>query len=118
MQASTATTVAALQQKTKEVFSEDVINASPFAKELYKQVRNKVKKLDDIQKAEEKLKEKGAKITEDQSEKLKNKQSFIQSVQQQIEAFEVYKRTEFVLIQQRLAAAAEEVPKVEVVVET
>lgn len=35
------------------------MNASPFAKELYKLVRNKVKKLDDIQRIEERIKEVG-----------------------------------------------------------
>ena len=62
---SAATSVANLQQRTKEAFSEDVINNSSFAKELYKLVRNKVKKLDDIQKIEEKLKEKGTKLNEE-----------------------------------------------------
>ena len=37
------------------------MNTSPFAKELYKVVRNKVKKLDDIQKIEERIKEVGIK---------------------------------------------------------
>lgn len=63
---TTSNQVTKLQQRAKDLFSEDVMNASPFAKELYKQVRNKLKKLDDIVKIEEKQKEKGAvKITEE-----------------------------------------------------
>jgi hypothetical protein len=54
-------TIAYLQQRTKDLFSQDVMNTSPFAKELYKVVRNKVKKLDDIQKIEERIKEVGIK---------------------------------------------------------
>ena len=86
-----------------------MINGSQFAKELYKIVRNKVKKLDDIQKMEEKLKEKGAKLTEDQAEKLKNKSNFMQSVQQSLEAFEIYKKTEYAtIVAQRQANEAAE----------
>jgi hydroxymethylpyrimidine/phosphomethylpyrimidine kinase len=61
-------TIAYLQQRTKDLFTVEVMNASPFAKELYKLVRNKVKKLDDIQRIEERIKEVGAKnatITEE-----------------------------------------------------
>ena len=59
------------------------MNASPFAKELYKLVRNKVKKLDDIQRIEERIKEVGSKnanLTEEQQEKLQNKENYMQSV--------------------------------------
>jgi aspartyl aminopeptidase len=90
-------TIAYLQQRTKDLFSQEVMNASPFAKELYKLVRNKVKKLDDIQRIEERIKEVGAKnasLTEEQQEKMQNKESYMQSVQQTIEAFEIYKSTE------------------------
>ncbi len=44
-----------MQQKIKENFTEHILLTSPFAKELYKQVRNKAKKLDDIKKIEERL---------------------------------------------------------------
>jgi fructose-1-phosphate kinase PfkB-like protein len=60
------------------------MNASPFAKELYKLVRNKVKKLDDIQRIEERIKEVGIKnmtLTEEQQEKLQNKDNYMHSVQ-------------------------------------
>jgi hypothetical protein len=98
---TTANQVVKLQQRAKDLFSEDVINASPFAKELYKQVRNKLKKLDDIVKIEEKQKEKGAvKITEEQAEKLKNKDNFLSSVLQALEYFEIYKKQEFAVAQQ------------------
>ena len=73
------------------------MNASSFAKELYKLIRNKVKKLDDIQKIEDRIKEVGAKaaiLTEEQTEKLQNKENYMQSVQQTIEAFEIYRQTE------------------------
>jgi hypothetical protein len=98
---TTANQVVKLQQRAKDLFSEDVINTSPFAKELYKQVRNKLKKLDDIVKIEEKQKEKGAvKITEEQAEKLKNKDNFLSSVLQALEYFEIYKKQEFAVAQQ------------------
>ncbi len=59
------------------------MNASPFAKELYKLVRNKVKKLDDIQRIEDRIKEVGIKnitLTEEQQEKIQNKENYMQSV--------------------------------------
>ena len=62
-------TIGSLQQRIKDLFTLEVMNASPFAKELYKNVRNKVKKLDDIQRTEERIKEVGVKnaiITEEQ----------------------------------------------------
>ena len=37
---TTAKDVAQLQQRTKELFSEEVMQGSAFAKELYKKVRN------------------------------------------------------------------------------
>jgi hypothetical protein len=72
-----------LQQRTKDLFTQETMNASPFAKELYKLVRNKVKKLDDIQRIEERIKEVGSKnanLTEEQQEKLQNKENYLQSV--------------------------------------
>jgi len=59
------------------------MNASPFAKELYKLIRNKVKKLDDIQRIEDRIKEVGIKnitLTEEQQEKIQNKENYMQSV--------------------------------------
>ena len=92
------------------------MNASPFAKELYKLIRNKVKKLDDIQRIEERIKEVGAKaanLTEEQTEKFQNKDNYMQSVQQTIEAFEIYKQTELAaLMSKQEAAPAKEAPKV------
>lgn len=93
----TPTTIIA---RTKAIFTPEVLEASPFAKELYKIVRNKVKKLDDIVRIEERVKDvKGdisKLITEEQADKLKNKEAYMQSVQQSLEAFEIYKNSEFV----------------------
>ena len=97
-------TIAYLQQRTKDLFTQDVMNASPFAKELYKLVRNKVKKLDDIQRIEERIKEVGIKnmtLTEEQQEKLQNKDNYMHSVQQTIEAFEIYRSTELAALMQK-----------------
>lgn len=69
------------------------MNVSPFAKELYKLIRNKVKKLDDIQRIEERISQK-ANLTEEQEEKYQNKESYMQSVLSTIEVFEIYKATE------------------------
>ena len=48
-------TPATLIQRSKNLFTQEVLEASPFAKELYKIVRNKVKKLDDILRIEDKF---------------------------------------------------------------
>jgi hypothetical protein len=91
------------------------MNASPFAKEIYKLIRNKVKKLDDIQRIEERIKEVGAKaanLTEEQTEKLQNKDNYMQSVQQTIEAFEIYKQTELAALMSKQEAPTKEAPKV------
>lgn len=53
-----------LNKRVKNLLTEEVTNVSQFAKELYKTVRGKVKKLEDIKFIEEKLKG-GAKINED-----------------------------------------------------
>lgn len=37
-------------------------------------------------------------LTEEQAEKLKNKQSYLHSVLQSLEAFEIYKKTEFLVL--------------------
>ena len=91
-------TITYLQQRVKDLFTQEVMNASPFAKELYKTVRNKVKKLDDIQRIEDRIQEnkavKGAPaivLTDEQKEKMDNKDEYIKSVQQTIELFEIYK---------------------------
>ncbi len=95
-----------LNKRVKQLLSEEVMNSSPFAKELYKQVRGKVKKLDDIKNIEEKQKG-GLPINEDQREKLKNKEPFIQSVQAALETFEIYKKSEY---GQSTLPAAQEAP--------
>ena len=61
-------TPALVIQRTRNLFTPEVLEASPFANQLYKVIRNKVKKLDDIVRIEERVKEhKGdmTKITED-----------------------------------------------------
>ncbi len=61
-------TPATIIQRTKTLFTPDVLEASSFANQLYKVIRNKVKKLDDIVRIEERVKEhKGdlSKITEE-----------------------------------------------------
>lgn len=47
-----------MQQRIKEIFTDSFTNYNNFTKEVYKQVRNKGKKLDIIYKIEEKI-EKG-----------------------------------------------------------
>jgi|LauGreDrversion4_2_1035121.scaffolds.fasta_scaffold1195832_1 hypothetical protein len=101
-----------LQAKVKEVFNEEILKTSSFAKELYKQVRNSSKKLDDVLNIEAKLKQKGVKVTEEQLDKVKNKDGYIQTIKISIEIFELYKRTDFAEAQkleaEREAAAAAE----------
>jgi hypothetical protein len=88
-------TISSLVQGTKDIFTTEIQNASPFSKELYKQVRNKLKKLDDVQRIEERVKEAGeSSITEEQAEKLRNKDTYMQQVEQVVSIFEIYKATE------------------------
>ena len=47
-----------MQQKIKEVFTEDLVKQDKFVAKLYKEIRNAGKKLDKIAKAEEKLAQK------------------------------------------------------------
>ena len=68
-----------MQQRIKEVFTDQFINYNNFTKEIYKQVRNKGKKLEDIAKIEDKIANK-QKITQEQSEKLKLKDEHTQFV--------------------------------------
>lgn len=98
-----------LNKKVKILLSDETTSVSPFAKELYKTIRGKVKKLEDIKLIEEKIKA-GGKINEDQTQKLSQKDSFIQSVQLALETFEVYKKSEFtgLLAQKQQAEAAAE----------
>lgn len=65
-----------LNAKVKSLLSEDTTSVSLFAKELYKSIRGKVKKLEDIKLIEEKIKG-GGKINEDQQQKYAQKDSFI-----------------------------------------
>ena len=58
-------------------------------KELYKKVRNNTKKLEDVNKIEQKLRE-GAKINNDQQDKLNKKQLYQQSVDESTELFDLY----------------------------
>ena len=53
-----------LNKSVKSLLSDDITSVSPFAKELYKKVRNNVKKLEDIRAIEEKMKVPHAKIDE------------------------------------------------------
>jgi len=86
-----------LNKRFKGLLTEEVLSASSFAKELYKTVRSKVKKLDEIKFIEELVKS-DVKINECQAEKFKNKEALIQSVQLSLEAFEIYKKTEYVTL--------------------
>lgn len=61
-----------MQQRIKEVFTDQFANYNNFTRELYKQVRKIGKKLEDIAKIEEKIANK-QKITQEQQEKLKLK---------------------------------------------
>lgn len=83
-----------INKRVKGLLNDETTSVSPFAKELYKTLRGKVKKLDDIKKIEE-IGKQGGKINEDQAEKLKNKEPFITSVQLHLDAFEIYKKAEF-----------------------
>lgn len=44
-----------MQQRIKDIFTDSFMNYNNFTKEVYKQVRNKGKKLDIIYKIEEKI---------------------------------------------------------------
>jgi len=94
-----------LNKRVKSLLSEEITAVSPFAKELYKKVRNNVKKLEDIRTVEEKIKAGNSKIDEAQAEKLRNKDSYIQSVQLSLETFDIYKKTELVQRQAEVEAA-------------
>lgn len=80
-------------------------------------MRNNSKKLEDITKIEERVAQK-VNITQDQQNKLNLKDYLVQSVQETIDAFEVYKKTEYQTLlklqQQVLAPPVKEEP-VEVV---
>lgn len=60
-----------------------------FTTELYKKVRNTAKKIDQATKAEEMVKNK-QKITEEQQEKLKNKQSMQVTIDEIISIYKLY----------------------------
>ena len=92
-----------LQLRVKEVFTEEILKSSTFAKELYKQVRNNAKKLDDVINVEQKLKVKGFKATDEQIEKVNNKDSYIQTVKLSLDVFELYKRTDYTEAQKAAA---------------
>ena len=62
-----------------------------FTKELYKLVRGKGKKLEDIAKVEERMAENKI-ITEEQKDKLVNKEAFTQDVLRILEVAELYKK--------------------------
>jgi len=94
-----------LQAKVKEAFPESVTKASTYAKELYKVVRNNSKKLDDVLMIEAKLKAK-EKVTEEQMDKVKNKESYIQVLRLTLENFELFKKTDFAESQKAAAEAA------------
>lgn len=79
-----------MQQRIKEVFTDQFANYNNFTRELYKQVRKIGKKLEDIAKIEEKIANK-QKITQEQQEKLKLKDDHTQYVHQVLEIMEVYK---------------------------
>jgi hypothetical protein len=85
-----------LNKRVKSLLSEEITNVSPFAKELYKKVRNNVKKLEDIKAIEEKIKAGNAKIDEAQREKLTNKAKFTEEVKQSLNAFEIYRQSELI----------------------
>jgi hypothetical protein len=76
-----------MQQRIKEVFSDQFVNYNAFTKEIYEQVRNRGKKLEDILKIEEKLANK-QKVTNEQLEKVKLKNDHTQYVQQVLEIME------------------------------
>ncbi|CDW72526.1 UNKNOWN [Stylonychia lemnae] len=80
-----------MQQKIKEVFTEQIVNYNNFTKEAYKLVRNKGKKLEIIAQIEEKISQ-GKKINEDQREKLSQKESLSQSVKYYLEILDLYRQ--------------------------
>ncbi len=88
-------TLQTIVDQSKALFTSEIFAASPFAKELYKIVRNKVKKLSDFISIEERVKDVKGDIrkimTEDQAEKLSNKESYIQSLQGQLKLSRITK---------------------------
>jgi len=80
-----------MQQKVKDVFELGAINDA-FSRELYKKVRNSAKKLDNILKTEERLKNKEIKSTSDIQEKLSAKQALSQQVDEIIAVYKMYQK--------------------------
>ena len=75
-----------MQQKHKDVLDEASLK-DEFAKELYKIVRNKTKKLDQIAKLEEKSKASGGNLSKDEREKLQTKANLQLSLDETVNVF-------------------------------
>lgn len=80
-----------MQQKHKDVFDEASLK-DEFVKELYKIVRNKTKKLDQIAKLEEKSKATGGSLSKDEKDKLQTKANLQLSLDENISTFQLYKK--------------------------
>ena len=80
-----------MQARIAETFTKEFITLNNFTKELYKLVRGKGKKLEDIAKVEERVAENKV-TTEEQREKLVYKEAFTQDVLRILEVAELYKK--------------------------
>jgi len=78
-----------MQQKIKEVFTEDLVKQDKFVAKLYKDVRNAGKKLDRIAKVEEKLASK-AQITQEQRDLVGQKEALMTNVESILKVMETY----------------------------
>ena len=78
-----------MQQKIKEVFTEDLVKQDKFVAKLYKDVRNAGKKLDRIAKVEEKLASK-AQITQKQRDLVGQKEALMTNVESILKVMETY----------------------------
>lgn len=79
-----------MSQKYKDVFG-DPATMDTFTQELYKRVRNNIKKVDQANKIQELVRNK-QQITEEQQEKLKNKSLMIKEIEDIVGIYKIYKR--------------------------
>jgi hypothetical protein len=81
-----------MQQRIKEFFTDDLVKTNAFVREIYKEVRNKSKKLANIEKIEDKTRH-GLPINNEEKEKLSNKQNLTARLDNIMKTMELYRET-------------------------
>jgi ATP-dependent Lon protease len=81
-----------MQQRIKEFFTDDLVKTNAFVREIYKEVRNKSKKLANIEKIEDKTRQ-GLPINNEEKEKLSNKQNLTARLDNIMKTMELYRET-------------------------